>query len=152
MLHQLMKYLLLNRSQIRDPIHLFLLHQKCGHFQLRFLVIFPLKVPVLAPLIESRHGLVMRRFVQFHLSLIDKIPHSVSLHQYRQFYSPPRRLFYSYVGVSNWQYQCLLPLNLRAHPLRKALHRLLQSLIRIVPPFFLQRLLQCHQYRRYRSQ
>ena len=152
MRHQLMKYLLLNRSRIPDPIHLFLLHQKCGYFLLRFLVIFPLKVQVLAPLTELHHGLVMRRFVQFHLSLIDRIPHSVNLHQYRQFYLPPRRLFYSYVGVSSWQCQCLQPLNLHAHPLRKARHRLLQSLIRIVLPFFLQRLLLCHQYRRYRSQ
>ena len=149
--HQLMTYLPLNRSQIRDPIHL-LLHQKCGHFPLHFLVIFPLKVQVLAPSTGSHHGLVMRQFVQFHLSLIDRILHSVNLHQYRQFYLLQPRLFYSYVGVSNWQYQCLLPLNLRAHPLRKAPHRLLQSLIRIVLPFFLQRLLQCHQYRRYRSQ
>ncbi len=150
--HQLMTYLPLNRSQIRDPIHLFLLHQKCGHFLLHFLVIFLLKGQVLAPLTGLHHDLVMRQFVQFHLSLIDRIPHSVNLHQYHQFYLPPRRLFYWCVDVSNWQYQCLQPLNLHAHPLRKALHRLLQSLIRIVPPFFLQRLLLCHQYRRYRSQ
>ena len=152
MLHQLMRYLPLNRSQIRDPIHLFLLHQKCGHFLLHFLVIFPLKGQVLAPLIESRHGLVMQQFVQFHLILIDKIPHSVNLHQYHQFYLPQQRLFYWCVDVSNWQCQYLLLLNLRVHPLRKARHRLLQSLIRIVLPFFLQRLLQYHQYRQYRSQ
>ena len=153
-----MPHLLRFRSQNRYPIRLkkrsdFLLHlQNLLHFRpLDRHLISRLMGLTLAQLTESHRALAPLRFVQLHLNLIDKTPHSVSPHQFHQFYLRLQLSFY-HVDVNIAQYQYLLAINRHEHLLRKVPHPLLQSLIAIVLPFFLLHLLLCHQYHQYQSQ